>query len=150
MIGFNEYFGWYYLPFVANLSASEADIRRSCSGDIMPRIPLQQRICQAHGHRVRRRFQGGFRSPEALLWSEYQARVYARCATGHAAEQLHWSRVCRPALQGATLAALRPLNGVQEFYNRGAGLVDERGQSQARFRCSAAVLPVPATGVRGQ
>jgi beta-glucuronidase len=73
----------------------------------------------------------GFHSAEALLWSEeYQAKVYRAQL-----DMLPRS----PLVQGMSpwvlkdfRAALRPLNGIQEFYNR-KGLVDEKGSPKLAF-----------------
>ena len=133
VIGFNEYFGWYYsAAFAANLPASEADIRRVMLRDIMPRIRFSNvfakpMVISEFGAGAR----AGFRSPEALLWSEeYQARVY---------EAQLAMLPNSPLVQGMSpwvlkdfRAALRPLNGVQEFYNR-KGLVDEQGNRKLAF-----------------
>ncbi|MEE4143422.1 MAG: glycoside hydrolase family 2 TIM barrel-domain containing protein [Halieaceae bacterium] len=133
VVGYNEYFGWYYsAAFAANLPASEADIRRVVLNDIMPRL----RFSNSYGKpMVISEFgagaKAGFRSPEALLWSEeYQARVYEAQL-----DMLQHS----PLVQGMSpwvlkdfRAALRPLNGIQEFYNR-KGLVDERGNRKLAF-----------------
>jgi beta-glucuronidase len=73
----------------------------------------------------------GFRSPEALLWSEeYQAKVYDAQL-----DMLQHSRLVQgmsPWVLKDFRAALRPLNGVQDFYNR-KGLVDEQGNRKLAF-----------------
>jgi beta-glucuronidase len=133
VVGFNEYFGWYYsAAFAANLPASEADIRRVVLQDIMPRMRFSNSygkpmIISEFGAGAK----AGFRSPEALLWSEeYQARVYKAQL-----DMLQHS----PLVQGMSpwvlkdfRAALRPLNGIQDFYNR-KGLVDEQGNRKLAF-----------------
>ncbi len=133
VVGYNEYFGWYYsAAFAANLPASEADIRRVMLRDIMPRL----RFSNSYGKpMVISEFgagaKAGFRSPEGLLWSEeYQARVYRAQL-----DMLPRS----PLIQGMSpwvlkdfRAALRPLNGIQDFYNR-KGLVDEQGNRKLAF-----------------
>jgi beta-glucuronidase len=133
VVGYNEYFGWYYsAAFAANLPASEADIRRVMLRDIMPRL----RFSNSYGKpMVISEFgagaKAGFRSPEALLWSEeYQAKVYRAQL-----DMLPRS----PLIQGMSpwvlkdfRAALRPLNGIQDFYNR-KGLVDEQGNRKLAF-----------------
>ena len=133
VVGYNEYFGWYYsAAFAANLPASEADIRRVMLNDIMPRLRFSNTygkpmVISEFGAGAR----AGFRSPEALLWSEeYQAKVYEA--------QLDMLRHS-PLVQGMSpwvlkdfRAALRPLNGIQDFYNR-KGLVDEQGNRKLAF-----------------
>jgi beta-glucuronidase len=133
VVGYNEYFGWYYsAAFAANLPASEADIRRVMLRDIMPRLRFSNSfgkpmVISEFGAGAKR----GFRSPESLLWSEdYQARVYRAQL-----DMLPRS----PLVQGMSpwvlkdfRAALRPLNDIQEFYNR-KGLVDERGNRKLAF-----------------
>ena len=133
VVGYNQYFGWYYsAAFAANLPASEADIRRVVLNDIMPRL----RFSNSYGKpMVISEFgagaKAGFRSPEALLWSEeYQAKVYEA--------QLDMLQKS-PLIQGMSpwvlkdfRAALRPLNGIQDFYNR-KGLVDEQGNRKLAF-----------------
>jgi beta-glucuronidase len=133
VVGYNEYFGWYYsAAFAANLPASEADIRRVVLKDIMPRLRFSNTygkpmIISEFGAGAK----AGFRSPEALLWSEeYQAKVYT-------AQLAMLSK--SPLIQGMSpwvlkdfRAALRPLNGIQEFYNR-KGLVDEKGNKKLAF-----------------
>ncbi len=134
VVGYNEYFGWYYsAAFAANLPASEADIRRVMLRDIMPRMRFSNRygkpmVISEFGAGAK----AGFRSPEALLWSEeYQASVYRAQL-----DMLQHS----PLVQGMSpwvlkdfRAALRPLNGIQEFYNR-KGLVDEQGNRKLAFQ----------------
>jgi beta-glucuronidase len=133
VVGYNEYFGWYYsAAFAANLPASEADIRRVMLRDIMPRMRFSNRydkpmVISEFGAGAK----AGFRSPEALLWSEeYQAKVYRAQL-----DMLQRS----PLIQGISpwvlkdfRAALRPLNGIQDFYNR-KGLVDEQGNRKLAF-----------------
>jgi beta-glucuronidase len=133
VVGYNEYFGWYYsAAFAANLPASEADIRRVVLQDVMPRMRFSNSygkpmIISEFGAGAK----AGFRSPEALIWSEeYQAKVYEA--------QLHMLQHS-PLVQGMSpwvlkdfRAALRPLNGIQEFYNR-KGLVDEKGNRKLAF-----------------
>jgi len=133
VIGYNEYFGWYYSAgFAANLPASEKDIRRVMLRDIMPRIRFSNRfgkpmVISELGAGAK----AGMHSPEALLWSEeYQAKVY-RAQLDMLAHS--------PLVQGLSpwvlkdfRAALRPLNGIQDFYNR-KGLVDEQGNRKLAF-----------------
>lgn len=133
VVGYNQYFGWYYsAAFAANLPAREGDIRRVVLNDIMPRL----RFSNSYGKpMVISEFgagaKAGFHSPEALLWSEeYQAKVYEA--------QLNMLPHS-PLIQGMSpwvlkdfRAALRPLNGIQEFYNR-KGLVDEQGNRKLAF-----------------
>ena len=133
VVGYNEYFGWYYsAAFAANLPASEADIRRVMLKDIMPRMRFSNSfgkpmVISEFGAGAK----AGFRSPDALLWSEeYQAKVYRAQL-----DMLPRS----PLIQGMSpwvlkdfRAALRPLNGIQEFYNR-KGLVDEQGNRKLAF-----------------
>tara|TARA_R110002110_G_scaffold415748_1_gene654832 strand:+ start:67909 stop:70029 length:2121 start_codon:yes stop_codon:yes gene_type:complete len=133
VVGYNEYFGWYYsAAFAANLPAKEADIRRVVLRDIMPRM----RFSNTYGKpMVMSEFgagaKAGFRSTDALLWSEdYQAMVY---------EAQLAMLMQSPLVQGMSpwvlkdfRAALRPLNGIQEFYNR-KGLVDENGKRKLAF-----------------
>ena len=133
VVGYNEYFGWYYsAAFAANLPASEAVIRRVMLKDIMPRMRFSNSfgkpmVISEFGAGAK----AGFRSPDALLWSEeYQAKVYRAQL-----DMLPRS----PLIQGMSpwvlkdfRAALRPLNGIQEFYNR-KGLVDEQGNRKLAF-----------------
>jgi beta-glucuronidase len=133
VVGYNEYFGWYYsAAFAQNLPAAEGDIRRVMLRDIMPRIRFgnvygKPMVISEFGAGAKR----GMRSEQALLWSEeYQARVYAAQL-----DMLPRSPLVRgmsPWVLKDFRAALRPLNGIQEFYNR-KGLVDEQGNRKLAF-----------------
>lgn len=133
VVGYNEYFGWYYsAAFAENLPAAEGDIRRVMLRDIMPRIRFgnvygKPMIISEFGAGAKR----GMRSEQALLWSEdYQARVYAAQL-----DMLPRSPLIRgmsPWVLKDFRAALRPLNGIQDFYNR-KGLVDEQGNRKLAF-----------------
>jgi beta-glucuronidase len=137
VVGYNEYFGWYYAAaFALGLPAQEGDIRRVMLRDIMPRV----RFSNVYGKpMVISEFgagaKAGFRSDEALLWSEeYQAQVYrAQLDMLPRSPQV---RGLSPWVLKDFRAALRPLNGIQEYYNR-KGLVDERGNRKLAFEVLA-------------
>ncbi|MGC6471793.1 MAG: glycoside hydrolase family 2 TIM barrel-domain containing protein [Parvibaculales bacterium] len=132
VIGYNEYFGWYYAPFfVPQFQVDEKTVR-----DFM--FPLMQdiRFRNAFGKpMVISEFGGGAkygkRSDRAVLWSEeYQAKIYR-----HQLDMLARS----PSVQGVSpwilkdfRSSLRNLNGIQDIYNR-KGIISEKGEKKLAF-----------------
>ncbi len=131
VIGYNEYFGWYYSTFLARqLPVDEARVRRAMFR-VMPDIRFSNvfgkpMIISEFGAGAKKGF-----TPAGQLWSEeYQARVYR-----HQLDMLRRS----PAVRGSSPWILkdfrspsRPLRGIQDFYNR-KGIVTERGEKKQAF-----------------
>jgi beta-glucuronidase len=132
IVGYNEYFGWYYSSFFARqMKISEAVIRKHML-TLMPDIRFRNVfgkpiIITEFGAGAKR----GNRSDNALIWSEeYQAKVYERqTAMLSLSEQVQGMS---PWILKDFRTAHRPLNGIQDFYNR-KGLVDERGEKKLAF-----------------
>ena len=134
IIGYNEYFGWYYASFLSGvLPVAEGDIRRA-----MFRLMKDIRFSNAFGKPIIiSEFGAGakkdYQSPhgDGTLWSEaYQARVYE-----HQVDML--SR--NDAVQGMSpwilkdfRSAMRQLNGIQENYNR-KGIISDKGEKKQAF-----------------
>jgi beta-glucuronidase len=134
IIGYNEYFGWYYSAGLApRLPVDEGTVRRHMLG-IMPDIRFRNAfgkpiVISEFGAGARQ----GFASElgPGMLWSEeYQARVYEAQI-----DMLGRS----PSIQGMSpwilkdfRSMLRQLNGIQEGYNR-KGLVSEKGEKKKAF-----------------
>ncbi len=134
VIGYNEYFGWYYSSFLSRLlPVDEGTVRRTMF-KIMPDIRFstvfdKPLVISETGAGARKDYESPLGS--GMIWSEaYQARVYA-------AQVDMLSR--NPAVQGMSpwvlkdfRSALRSLNGIQDTYNR-KGLVSEAGEKKQAF-----------------
>tara|TARA_R110002049_G_scaffold73329_27_gene189699 strand:- start:1886 stop:3940 length:2055 start_codon:yes stop_codon:yes gene_type:complete len=134
IIGYNEYFGWYYAAFLHNsLPVDEATTRRTIF-----RIMNDIRFVNVFGKPIIISEFGagakkGYVSPhgDGSIWTEaYQARVYE-----HQLDMLDRN----DAVQGMSpwilkdfRSALRQLNGIQENYNR-KGIVSEKGEKKQAF-----------------
>lgn len=134
VIGYNEYLGWYYSAGLSRmLPVDEGNTRRT-----MFRIMPDVRFRNAFGKPiVISEFGAGAKkgyvstkTPGAIWSEEYQARVYK-----HQLDMLQRS----DAVQGISpwvlkdfRSAMRPLNGIQEIYNR-KGLVSEKGEKKQAF-----------------
>ncbi len=136
IVGYNEYFGWYYSGPMAEAFGVEEGLVRDAMLTMMPRIRFgnafdKPMIVSEFGAGAK----AGLHSDDAIIWSEeYQARVYAQQL-----EMLEKS----PAVQGFTpwvlkdfRSHLRELNGIQNTYNR-KGLVSETGEKKKAFHVLA-------------
>lgn len=134
IVGYNEYFGWYYAAFLhKSLPVDEATTRRT-----ILRIMKDIRFVNVFGKPIIiSEFGAGAKkdyvSPhgDGSIWTEaYQARVYE-----HQLDMLDRNE----AVQGMSpwvlkdfRSALRQLNGIQDDYNR-KGVVSEEGEKKQAF-----------------
>ena len=132
IIAYNEYFGWYYSVFFSRqLGIDEAVIR-----PLMLDFMADLRITSKYDKPIQISEFGagakyGRRSKDADMWSEdYQFAVY----------QAQLDMLSKsPQVQGISpwilkdfRAMLRPLVGIQDYYNR-KGLMDENGNRKRAF-----------------
>jgi len=136
IVGYNEYFGWYYAGYFAQALGVDEGLMREAELAIMPQIRFENAfgkpmIISEFGAGAK----AGYHSDKAIIWSEeYQAKVYR----SQLAMLPH-----SPAIQGFTpwvlkdfRSHLRELNGIQETYNR-KGLVSETGEKKLAFKVLA-------------
>jgi beta-glucuronidase len=130
LISYNEYFGWYYVTFFTEqMKISEGTLRKLMF-EVMPNIkitsPFDKPIHISE-------FGAGakYGNHTNKIWSEeYQANLYK-----HQLDMLSKN----PQIKGISpwvfkdfRAMLRPLPGIQDFYNR-KGLIDEQGNKKQAF-----------------
>ena len=130
LISYNEYFGWYYVTFFTEQMMIPEGTLRRLMFEVMPEIKIRSSFDKPiHISEFGAGAKYGNHTDE--IWSEgYQAKVYAG--------QLEMlSR--NPQIQGISpwvlkdfRAMLRPLPGIQDFYNR-KGLIDESGNRKEAF-----------------
>ena len=130
LISYNEYFGWYYVTFfVDQMQVEEGTLRR-----LMFEILEDIKITSIYNKPIHiSEFGAGakYGTTGNKIWSEeYQANVYR-----HQLKMISNN----PQIQGITpwilkdfRAMLRPLPGIQDFYNR-KGLIDENGNKKQAF-----------------
>lgn len=133
VIGYNEYFGWYYSSFLApNFAVEQGKIREH-----MFKLMDDVRFKNIFGKPIVISEFGagakyGNRSEQALIWSEeYQAKVYeAQVSMLSNSEAVQGMS---PWILKDFRSAMRNLNGIQEIYNR-KGLVSEKGEKKLAFK----------------
>lgn len=136
VVGYNEYFGWYYSGFFADQMGLDEGLIRRAMLELMPRIRFRNSfdkpmIISEFGAGAK----FGLRSEESLLWSEeYQAKVYR--AQLEMLEKSEMVQGYSPWLLKDFRSHLRELNGVQETFNR-KGLVSEHGEKKMAFEVLA-------------
>jgi beta-glucuronidase len=136
IVGYNEYFGWYYSKFFAQMLGVDEGATRRAMLAIMPEI----RFSNAFGKPMIISEFGagavaGLHSDTNAIWSEeYQARVY---------EQQLKMLGSSESVQGFTpwvlkdfRSHLRELNGIQDGFNR-KGLVSDTGRKKLAFEVLA-------------
>ena len=132
IVSYNEYFGWYYSIFFASQSGVGEDVIRSLMLDFMPHMTISANVDNpVHMSEFGAGAKAGNKGGKALIWTEeYQAKVYEAQI-----KMLSNS----PQVQGMTpwilkdfRAMLRPLAGVQDYYNR-KGLIDPNGNRKLAF-----------------
>ena len=132
VIGYNEYFGWYYAPRFAPVLGLPLGFVRESILEILPDIRFRNPfgkpiIISEFGAGAKR----GLRSPEATIWSEdYQAKVYA--AQVKMIDSNSMIRGLAPWILKDFRSHYRTLPGIQDFYNR-KGIVDEKGRPKKAF-----------------
>ena len=134
LISYNEYFGWYYVTFFTDqMKISEGTLRKLMF-EVMPDIKISSSFDKPI-HISEFGAGAKYGNHTNKIWSEeYQAKLYK-----HQLEMLSNN----PQIQGISpwvfkdfRAMLRPLPGIQDFYNR-KGLIDESGNKKAAFKVLA-------------
>lgn len=130
VVGYNEYFGWYYSALFAQQMGIGEDVLRPIILELMPDIRIGASVDKPL---IISEFGAGAKKdhPGNGVWSEaYQARVYEA--------QIEMLRNS-PQVQGMTpwilkdfRAMLRTLPGIQNYRNR-KGLIDENGNRKDAF-----------------
>ena len=132
IIGYNEYFGWYYAPGFAQALGLPLGFVRESILEILPDIRFRNQfgkpiIISEFGAGAKR----GLRSAEATIWSEdYQAKVYA--AQVKMIDSNTMIKGLAPWILKDFRSHYRTLPGIQDFYNR-KGIVDEKGRPKKAF-----------------
>lgn len=134
IIGYNQYFGWYYSAFLHRaLPVDEAATRRTMFAimrDIRFRNVFGKPIIISEFGAGAKKGYVSERGP-GMIWSEeYQAKVYehqlAMLARNDQVQGMS------PWILKDFRSGLRPLNGIQDTYNR-KGLVSETGEKKQAF-----------------
>lgn len=132
LVGVNEYIGWYYSAFFALLWDLPEDYIRETVFSLMP----DTEITNAYGKPLIISETGGgalagFSDADAPIWSEeYQAKIYQQqIDMVQNSDQLAGMS---PWILKDFRSAMRPLNGIQDFWNR-KGLVSETGDRKQAF-----------------
>ncbi len=134
VIGYNEYFGWYYAAFLNKMLPVDEATTRHFIFKIMKDIRFRNVfgkpiIISEFGAGAKK----GYVSDKGpgMIWSEeYQQRVYE-----HQLDMLARNEQVKglsPWILKDFRSALRPLNGIQDIYNR-KGLVSEKGERKKAF-----------------
>jgi beta-glucuronidase len=132
IVGYNEYFGWYYSGHMAQTFGLEDKYVRRAMLSIMPRIRFKNAfnkpmIISEFGAGAKY----GLRSDESLIWSEeFQADVYR--AQLEMLEKSEYVQGISPWVLKDFQSHLRELVGIQDGYNR-KGLVSEKGEKKLAF-----------------
>ncbi len=132
VVAINEYFGWYYAAFIPLIvPLPEADARRIIF-DMMDEVVIGTKfdkplIISEFGAGAK----AGYTDPTAPIWSEdYQAKVYdMQLQMLERSDQLAG---ISPWVLRDFRSYMRPLNSIQDYYNR-KGLVSETGQKKKAF-----------------
>jgi beta-glucuronidase len=134
LISYNEYFGWYYVTFFTDQMMISEGTLRELMFEVMPKIKISS-IFNKPIHISEFGAGAKYGNHTNKIWSEeYQAKLYK-----HQLEMLSNN----PQIQGISpwvfkdfRAMLRPLPGIQDFYNR-KGLIDENGNKKEAFKVLA-------------
>ena len=134
LISYNEYFGWYYVTFFTDQMMIAEGTLRQLMFEVMPKIKISS-IFNKPIHISEFGAGAKYGNHTNKIWSEeYQAKLYK-----HQLEMLSNN----PQIQGISpwifkdfRAMLRPLPGIQDFYNR-KGLIDENGNKKEAFKVLA-------------
>lgn len=136
IVGYNEYFGWYYSKTFARTLGVDEGLVREAMLATMPKIRFSNAfgkpmIISEFGAGAK----AGLRSENALIWSEeYQAKVYrAQLAM---LEKSPYVQGFSPWVLKDFRSHLRELNGIQDTWNR-KGLVSETGEKKLAFEVLA-------------
>ena len=134
LISYNEYFGWYYVTFFTDQMMISEGTLRKLMFEVMPDIKISSPFDKPI-HISEFGAGAKYGNHTNKIWSEeYQAKLYK-----HQLEMLSNN----PQIQGISpwvfkdfRAMLRPLPGIQDFYNR-KGLIDEDGNKKEAFEVLA-------------
>lgn len=132
VVGYNEYFGWYYSSFIAKMLPVSEDIIRKAMFDVMPSIRFansfgKPMIISEFGAGAK----AGLKSDRATIWSEeYQEKVYH--AQLSMLEKSEFVQGLSPWVLKDFRSPYRQLNGIQDSYNR-KGLVSDSGEKKKAF-----------------
>ncbi|BFM17274.1 hypothetical protein R50073_34570 [Maricurvus nonylphenolicus] len=132
VVGYNEYFGWYYSSFIARMLPVGEDVIRKAMFDVMPSIRFansfgKPMIISEFGAGAK----AGLNSDKATIWSEeYQEKVYR--AQLSMLEQSEFVQGMSPWVLKDFRSPYRQLNGIQDTYNR-KGLVSDSGEKKKAF-----------------
>jgi beta-glucuronidase len=134
IIGYNQYFGWYYSAFLSKaLPVDEATTRRTMfriMEDIRFRNVFGKPIIISEFGAGAKKGYVSDRGP-GMIWSEeYQARVYE-----HQLDMLSRNDQVQgmsPWILKDFRTGLRVRNGIQDIYNR-KGLISEKGEIKKAF-----------------
>lgn len=132
VIGYNQYYGWYYSVFLAReLGLDESVIRPlmlAFMQDLRFATPYEKPL---HISEFGAGAKYGLRDAAAPIWSEeYQAKVYrAQLAMLPKSPDVQG---ISPWILKDFRAMLRPLAGIQDYRNR-KGLIDENGNRKLAF-----------------
>ena len=132
VIAYNEYFGWYYTSFIVDQLGVEESTLRKLMFKLMPSIKIESQYkkpihLSEFGAGAKRNFKA-----DGGIWSEeYQEDVYR-----HQLEMIQNNDQIQglsPWILKDFRSMMRPLAGVQDFYNR-KGLVDEDGKEKKAYK----------------
>jgi beta-glucuronidase len=132
VIAYNEYFGWYYTSFIVDQLGVEESTLRKLMFKLMPSIKIESQYkkpihLSEFGAGAKRNF-----NADGGIWSEeYQEDVYR-----YQLEMIQNNDQIQgisPWILKDFRSMMRPLAGVQDFYNR-KGLVDEDGKKKKAFK----------------
>lgn len=134
IVGYNEYFGWYYSASLhRSLPVDEATVRRTMfkiMKDIRFRNVFDKPILISEFGAGAKKGYVSPHGPEKIWSEEYQAKVYR-----HQVDMLERSEFVQgmsPWILKDFRSAARELNYIQEIYNR-KGLVSEKGEKKKAF-----------------
>jgi beta-glucuronidase len=130
LISYNEYFGWYYVTFFTDQMMISEGTLRKLMFEIMPSIKISS-VFNKPIHISEFGAGAKYGNHSNKIWSEeYQAKLYK-----HQLEMLSNNAQIKgisPWVFKDFRAMLRPLPGIQDFYNR-KGLIDENGNKKEAF-----------------
>ena len=131
LIAYNEYFGWYYTSFFSAQIGIRESLLREIMFELMPSFVIRSEFNKPiHISEFGAGAKHSFIKTDQVWSEEYQAKVYLK--------QLEMLK-SNPQVQGISpwilkdfRSMMRPLNNVQDFYNR-KGLIDENGNKKQAF-----------------
>jgi len=132
IVGYNEYFGWYYSGLIAKELGVDTLAVREALFAIMPDVRFENSfgkpmIISEFGAGAKK----GLYSDKATIWSEeYQAKVYKE--QFNMLEKSEYVQGMSPWILKDFRSHLRELNGIQGTYNR-KGVVSETGEKKKAF-----------------